>query len=188
MKKHYTVNIVIDKDVVMDELLTSFGGAENAVIMQMENGSLVIKEVLLEESEVEASNAVSVAQAILDLHNPSTIYDSRRKEREIKILYDIMNVEVYTQMSLVFNTTNADSANANRETWALMLENPSDWSVVGLKAEFNRGSLSIGDALDTDEKITNYASACLNAVKAYGIWRMQRIQQFRADRSLIENA
>ena len=186
MKEYYTVNIDINKAIVKETLLESFGGAENAVIVQNADGTLRIKEVMLEKSDVDASDAETVAQAVLDAHDVADIYDRRRKDREIKALYDTMNTEVYAQMATVFNTTNADSATANRETWALMLETPADWSGAGLNAEFDRGGLSIGDALDTDQKVTDYSQACLDAVKTYGIWRMQRVQQFRTDKAAVE--
>lgn len=101
--------------------------------------------------------------------------------------YALMNSEVYAEMADVFGTTNPESATAYNDTWNLMTQAPADWSSAGLSANFDRGSLVKGDALDTAQKVQDYADACLALVKAYGIWRMQRIEQFRADKETLIN-
>lgn len=108
------------------------------------------------------------------------------KADQIQAAYNTMNSEVLAQMSAVFGTTNPDSASAYEATWKLMAETPSDWSAAGLTARFDRGGVLTGAALDTDQKVLDYANACLQEVKTYGVWRMQRIETFRADRAAIE--
>lgn len=100
------------------------------------------------------------------------------KNELIVAAYERMNSDVYAAMSLVFGTTNADSATAYEKTWSLMKETPSDWSGLGLKDD-------LGASLDTDSKILAYATAKLAAVVEYGKWRMIRIEQFRAERASI---
>lgn len=96
----------------------------------------------------------------------------------IALAYERMNSDVYSAMSLVFGTTNADSATAYEKTWTLMKDTPSDWSGLGLKDD-------LGASLDTDAKVLAYATAKLAAVVEYGKWRMVRIEQFRAERASI---
>jgi len=106
----------------------------------------------------------------------------------VSAAYSLLNSEVYTEMANVFGTTNAESATAYNDTWNLMSQAPSDWSSAGLTANFDRGGLVKGDALDTVQKVQDYSDACLAVVMAYGIWRMQRIEQFRTERETILNS
>lgn len=108
------------------------------------------------------------------------------KDSQILTAYQTMNTDVLTQMGVVFGTTNADSAAAYERTWNLMVATPSDWSGAGLTARFAVAGFAIGDALDTDQKITDYATAKVAEVNAYGVWRMQRIETFRTDKAAIE--
>jgi len=68
----------------------------------------------------------------------------------------------------------------------MMVEAPEDYSGLGLTSRFDVSSISIGDALDTDEKITEYATGKLADIRAYGVYRMARKQQFKNDKSVIE--
>jgi len=102
--------------------------------------------------------------------------------------YALLNEEVYAEMNTVFGTTNANSASAYNETWKEMIAAPSDYSSAGLTARLAVGGFVVGDALDTDQKISDYASAKIVEAKAYGVWRMQRIEQFKVDRETIINS
>lgn len=99
--------------------------------------------------------------------------------------YNQMNAEVIAQMALVFGTTKPESATAYKETWDMMIETPSDWHEAGIRASFNAGGLVVGEVLDTTQKVQNYAAAKLAEVKAYGVWRMQRIEEFKDEREAI---
>lgn len=105
--------------------------------------------------------------------------------RQVTTLYQEMNSEIYEQMANVFGTTNADSASAYEATWRMMKENPTEFSGLGLTARFDVAGMTVGDALDTDQKITDYATAKMDEVLAYGKYRMQRIEQFRNDRDAL---
>lgn len=96
----------------------------------------------------------------------------------LQAAYDQLNAEVYAEMETTFGTKNADSATAYEKTWNIMTSAPSEWSILGLKDD-------LGNLLDTDQKILDYANQKLLAVEAYGKWRMQRIQQFRDYRASL---
>ena len=98
-----------------------------------------------------------------------------------KKLYDQMNLDVMDKVYDVFGTTNESSATAYKETWHDMVSSPANYSSIGLKSRFNRGGFAVDDLLDTDQKVIDYANACLAEVSTYAAWRMQRIQQFRND-------
>jgi len=102
--------------------------------------------------------------------------------------YSQLNTDVYAEMYNVFGTTNANSASAYNETWKEMVIAPSDYSSAGLTARFAVAGFAVGDALDTDQKISDYGSAKVVEAKAYGVWRMQRIEQFKVDRETIINS
>jgi len=100
-------------------------------------------------------------------------------------LYSVMTKEVIEEMAIVFGTTSVDSALSYEATWKEMILTPSDYSIAGLSARFDIAGLTTSDALDTDQKITDYATAKIVEVKAYAVWRMQRIEQFRTDRAAL---
>jgi hypothetical protein len=92
--------------------------------------------------------------------------------------YERLNSDVYGEMTVVFGTTNADSATAYEKTWALMKNDPAGWASLGLKDDS-------GSNLDTEQKVLSFANTKLAAVEEYGKWRMIRIEQFRAERASI---
>lgn len=110
---------------------------------------------------------------------------AKQVELSVTDLYKIMQTEVLNQMSIVFGTANTDSALRYKATWEEMTLTPSDYSVAGLTSRFVVGIFVVGDALDTDQKVTDYASAKITEAKAYGVWVMQRIEQFRNDKALL---
>lgn len=110
----------------------------------------------------------------------------RVKQAQIAERYNAMNADVYAQMMLVFGTNKSDSATAFFETWKLMSASPAMFVSEGLKADKEVGIFNPGDALDTEQKVQEYAVARINEANAYSVYRMKRIEQFRAERSAIE--
>lgn len=110
------------------------------------------------------------------------------KTAQITERYNDMNADVFAQMAAVFGTTRADSATAYHETWLLMKAKPALFWESGLKAHVAHGSFAVGDALDTIQKVEDYADACLAAVEAYAVTRMERIKQFQDEKAAIEGA
>jgi len=195
--KEFSVKIVIDKLVDLEALKEALGGDACRISLARDGKTQIIKSALLdetqlqEESEPGAGDAVTaqdLAQAIYDAHDLIAVAAQKEKEAQVAAAYAQMDADVRAEMVTVFGTTSTESATAYEKTWTLMLETPADWSGAGLTARFDRGGLSAGDALDTDQKVTDYAQACLDAVKAYGVSRMQRIEQFRTDRQTILNS
>ncbi|GAB1376780.1 hypothetical protein MASR1M48_16320 [Lactococcus petauri] len=95
----------------------------------------------------------------------------KTKSALVQAAYNQMNADVYAQMSLVFGTNNSESASAYSETFKLMKESPADFiGVLGLQ---------------TEAEILAMANAKLAEIKAYALWRMGRIEQFKAERAVI---
>lgn len=134
----------------------------------------VVFPVLVGESYELQEDAVRVAAKI-----------EATKTAEITEAYTTMDAEVRAQMNTIFGTTSADSSNAYHQTWVNMIDSASSWSDKGLTARFAVGGLSVGDPLDTDAKVLNYATTKNAEVDAYAIWRMQRIEAFRVERAAI---
>lgn len=108
------------------------------------------------------------------------------KPERISQAYEAMNTYVLSEMSKVFGTTSTESATAYEATWRLMIASPSLFVSAGLTARFGSAGLNIGDALDTDQKVQDYANAKIAEVEAYAVNRMQRIEQFRSEKAAIE--
>lgn len=188
MITNYGINIPILKDVRLESLLTSFGktSSQPVIITIGKDGTRRIKNIWLDSDDVtEESTAQMQAQAIYDAHDSAEVLVNEQKAAQVTEIYNAMNTEVYTAMGGVFGTTNADSATAYERTWEMMKAAPENWSGAGLLAEFAVGGFAVGDALDTDQKVTDYATAKIAEVLAYGVWRMQRIKQFKIDRAAI---
>ena len=109
------------------------------------------------------------------------------KKAKIKVAYDLMNQEVYAKMGAIFGTTNSDSAVAYNETFKTMKNYPDSFLDGKFTADRDIGGFKAGDPLDTRGKISNYAEARLAESNAYSVWRLQRIAQFRQERSDILN-
>ena len=111
--------------------------------------------------------------------------EQRLKEAQITELYNTMVSDIYDKVELVFKSRSQDNAIADQVTWEKMKENPSAYSSGDLLAEFEVAGFSVGDMLDTDQKVLDYATAKINEIEQYSLWRMQRKQQFAIDRQAI---
>ena len=106
--------------------------------------------------------------------------------KEISDAYNTMTSDILAEMTKVFGTTKTDSAIAYQETWKEMAVSPELYSTLALKARFDiDGVCVLGDLLDTDQKILDYATAKTNQAKQYAVYRMTRIEQFRNDKEAI---
>ena len=128
------------------------------------------------------------AQGDFALAEDTTAKTAAQKVIDVKAAYDKMVSDSLAQMASTFGTTSTESATAYERTWEKMIATPSDYSSAGLTARFDRGGLLTGQPLDTDQKVLDYANACIALVNAYGVWRMQRIEQFRSEKATIESA
>lgn len=101
------------------------------------------------------------------------LQSTKIKNLALSSLYNNMNSEVLAQMAAVFGTSNADSANANKQTWELMKAKPS---------------LFVPSKFATEVEVVSFAEAKISAVETYAVWREQRIDQFRLDKNNLLNS
>lgn len=104
---------------------------------------------------------------------------------ELAVLKAEMNSELYALMYSVAGTSDFNAATLYEKTWNKMVSNPSNYSNLGLTARFDRGGLEVGEALDTNQKVQDYAQACLDVSDAAEITRMQRIEQYKLDAAAL---
>lgn len=104
---------------------------------------------------------------------------------DITSLYNTMTNEILAQMAVIFGTNSVDSALSYEATWKEMALTPSDYSGANLSARFAVAGMAIGDSLNTEQRVLDYANAKIVEVKAYAVWRMQRIEQFRDNRDVL---
>lgn len=153
----------------------------------------------IEVSEVTQLDELSGENVIVRQYNINSAAkqsdeSERTKASQIEQKYNLMNEEIFTEMYNVFRTNRSDSATANYQTWEKMVQSPSLYSGVGLKVDHQLNDsngvelFNPGSALDTDAKITSYASRKIEQALAYGVFRMQRIQQFKNEREVINNS
>lgn len=115
------------------------------------------------------------------------------KQALVQAAYDRMNSDIVAEMSRVYVTSIPDpalaaaSATADNETFKNMKSSPSSFSSKGYKAEKAVGSFQLGDALDTDQKVIDYANARLTETLNFAVYRLERIEQFKTERAAILN-
>jgi hypothetical protein len=146
-------------------------------IIQDENGKKMFMDVIslmpqLPEGWQDLGLASDLPEIVAEMEEVSNL------QAGLSSLYQAMSSEVYTQMAAVFGTTNTDSASAHEKTWALMQSNPSAFANKGLK---NHN----GDVMITEQDVLDYANIKVQSVIDYGVWRLQRIQQFDDAKALL---
>lgn len=109
------------------------------------------------------------------------------KKKRVGDKFQILNSEVVEEMKQVYNTTNPDSAVANYLTWLAMKNNPSKFSDKNLVARFDIVGLTIGDPLDKNKTVEDYAVALIDKADDYAIWREQKIIAYISEKLAIEN-
>jgi len=148
----------------------------------------------IKECEVADDFDMSIMKAVVaEDHSVTFESDSAKvaakavaaKTAQITERYNDMNTDVFAEMENLFKTKNPESAQAYHETWKLMKAKPVLFFESGLKAHKAIGSFTAGAALDTVQKVEDYADACLAAAETYGVWRMERIKQFQDEKDAI---
>lgn len=113
--------------------------------------------------------AVMGPRVVADIVKSAT----KTKTAQIQAAYELMNTEVLAQMAVVFGTTNTASASANKDTWQMMIDEPA---------------LYVPSKFATVEEVVSFATAKMNVVKAYAVWREKRIDDFRIEKQNILEA
>lgn len=108
--------------------------------------------------------------------------------------YKNMVKDVYDNLYLVFRTKRPETATAEYETWKHMKDNPDLYAGAGLKVDHQVNNaddselFSPGSALDTAQKVQDFATRKIEQAHEYGVYRAGRIQQYKNEVIAIENS
>jgi len=98
-------------------------------------------------------------------------FDSNQGKIDLKKAY---SDDVYAEMLRVFGTTSTDVATANYHTYKIMIENPAAFIEESLKDDD-------GNQLDTEVKLSDYASIKIAEIEAYAVYRSKKFQKYKDD-------
>lgn len=164
-------------------------------VFSLEGRPAAVLEGTLKEVEVADDFDMSIMQGVVAENGDVTFEESPEKvaakvaagkSAQILERYNDMNNDVLAQMTAVFGTTRTDSASAFYETWKLMVQKPVLFFEKGLKADIEAGGFLVGAALDTIQKVEDYANARIALAETYSVYRMERIEQFKTEKAAIE--
>lgn len=108
---------------------------------------------------------------------------ARLAQEAIAEAYARLNNDVYAEAARVLGSTNPDSGNANQVAWKDMDASPVDY--VGVRVRVGTSVFPKGHVFATAEEVASYAAERVSAVRAYGVWRENRIAAFEDERAAI---
>lgn len=130
----------------------------------------------------------------VDATKKSQALAKKSKEEDIANAYQTMSDEVDAKLYEVFRTKKADYATAEWNTWNDMLNRPAAYASAGMKVDHQINNadgvelFSPGSALDTADKVLAYATRKIQLAQEYGVFRVQKLQEFRNQKATIENS
>jgi hypothetical protein len=110
------------------------------------------------------------------------------KEDRKKVAKEDRDTDVYANMTTAFGTDNPDSASANYETFKIMAAKPNLFSGIGMFVTVETTSFTLNDALDTDQKVQDYANEMILKAEQYAVDRTTRIFVYLNEKISIENS
>ena len=131
---------------------------------------------------------------VVDQTAKSAALAEKNKVTSVDSAYKTMSDEIDAQMYEVFRTLKPEYATAEYNTWKDMLDRPAAYASLGLKVDHqvnatdNTEMFSPGSALDTAQKVLDFAQRKIQLAQVYGTFRMQRIQQFKDQKEQIQNS
>ena len=143
---------------------------------------------------VDPSTSMPIKVITVDATVKNAALGVSTKKANISAAYQTMSDEVDEKMYEVFRTLKPEYASAEYETWQDMVNRPIAYASLGLKTDHQINNadgselFSPGSALDTAQKITDYAARKIVLAQEYGTYRVQRIQQFKNAKAAIENS
>jgi hypothetical protein len=99
--------------------------------------------------------------------------------------HEAMQLDIYNELEILYLSRSSDTATAASITWDLMENMPSEYSSMGLKSEYTLVGISVGDVLDSEAKILDYATQLNSKKITYSKYRLSRIEQFKSEIAAI---
>jgi hypothetical protein len=143
-----------------------------------------IEEVITEELRGEVVEQIVNYNFTVNGEAKAAASLVKSKQAQVSEAYNVMDNAVYTEMANVFGTTKSDSATVFYETWKLMKEKPSLF-VNKVVVDKNIAGYVLGQVLSVESDIQAYADARINEAEAYSVFRLEKINEFYAQRALI---
>lgn len=179
--KHYVLQDLNDPTKLKIEQRSSSSGTICEI-----SADLVGKEFILSQDE-DGNFSASLNES-----EQSAKEYAKDKSDKISAAYKSMSDDIYSKMLQLFQTSKSDSAVAFHEQYKLMSSSPYLFSSEGLKSDReirdsgNNIVLLKGQDLNEDSEIEAYANHLLSEVASYSVYRIKRIEQFRAEKKAVE--
>lgn len=155
------------------------------VLAQVERWTKGTETVEIEPTDLTGWTYYPAIQEHYEIRK-GTGYKQYDKDKRISEAYNLMQKLVLDEMKVVYNTTNPESATASYLTWMSMKNTPASFSTAGLLAKHSIGTITVGDALNTDALVLEYASGMIELSENYAVFREQKIQEFVATKTAIQ--
>lgn len=97
------------------------------------------------------------------------------------------DADVYDALETTFGTKDSASANAYYETFKIMSAKPEKFHTLSMYALIATDSFAVGDTLNTETKVKNYADEMLLKAEDYAVERITRIFAYLSEKNSIEN-
>ncbi len=107
-------------------------------------------------------------------------------EAIVAAAYKVMDDNINAATLSTFGTLDRDSAGAFAQSWRLKMDNASSYSGIGLVALEEIAGFSVGDPLDTDQKVSDYYTEKVNQLIAFDIFRDAEIMTYLAAKAAAE--
>jgi len=104
----------------------------------------------------------------------------------IENIHSQMNYDIQEEAFILFQTRDLHASNAFAQSWKLKKENPSEYITDGVLAFKTVGAFSIGDALDTEQKILDYFTEMVSMLIAFDKFRDTKINEYLAAKAVLE--
>lgn len=108
------------------------------------------------------------------------------KKYYIRIAHTEMNEDIYAEMYSLFQTTDPISAHAFAQSWGLKKDNPAEYLPDNLVATHTVGVFTMGDMLDTEQKIVDFYTEMTKLLVQFDKFRDNRIKQYLQEKAEIE--
>jgi len=104
----------------------------------------------------------------------------------IEAAHTYMNDVIQEAAFVLFQTRDLHAANAFAQSWKLKKENPTEYITDGVAAFKTVGAFTIGEALDTEQKILDYFTEMVKLLIVFDKFRDIKISEYLAAKALLE--
>jgi len=115
-----------------------------------------------------------------------TITSTAATASSIEVLHTQMNDAIQGAAFVLFQTTDLHAANAFAQSWKLKKENPAEYMTDGILAFKTVGIFTIGEALDTEQKVLEYFTEMVKLLIIFDKFRDTKINEYLVAKAVLE--